>query len=461
MISKRNKRQGYHFTAVQNWLNDPNGLIYHNGCYHLFYQHFPSAPHWGQMHWGHATSSDMLHWEHQPTALFPDHPYDNSPDGGCFSGSAVTSEDGSLWLFYTGVYRDAENQNVQCQCAASSQDGLYFEKHPSNPLIDGMPLHGSRDFRDPKVFRYKNIWYMVVGTTKDQLGRVLLYQSTDKVNWSFRSVLFESNGEFGRMCECPDFFPVQNRWILVFSPIGVRFRKSVYLVGEMDWDSGKFYPVGQGECDWGFDFYAPQTFADTAGNRVMLSWQYAWDSMPWYTPEYRREDCDWCGFLSIPRVVTLNRRSLLSFCPIPELEALRTELYPLHYDKANATTVDLAEDYAEVELKALGTAIVTIKLHCGGQESFFVKIDGKEGVATVSRYTASGTYSRSFLLPPEPEITARLFLDTHSAELFLQDGQSVFSSELFVIDGSRSLEVSSNNQLRVLRCWQLRPSLPT
>lgn len=460
MISKRNKRQGYHFTAVQNWLNDPNGLIFHNGRYHLFYQHFPSAPHWGQMHWGHATSSDMLHWEHKPTALFPDQPYDNSPDGGCFSGSAVTGEDGSLWLFYTGVYRDAEDKNVQCQCAASSQDGLYFQKHPANPLIAGMPPQGGRDFRDPKVFRYQDGWYMVVGTTQDQLGRVLLYQSPDKINWSFRSVLFESNGEFGWMCECPDFFPVGDRWALVFSPMGVRFRKSVYLVGDMEWGSGKFYPVGQGECDWGFDFYAPQTFVDAEGNRIMLGWQYAWDSMPWYTPEYRREDCDWCGFLSIPRVVSLNKRGLLSFSPIPQLTALRTTSTLVPCDNADTATVDFADDYAEVELKAPGMSTLTLQLSCGGQDSLCIQIDGKEGLATVSRYTSNGVYTRGCLLPPEQEITARLFFDTHSVELFLQEGQVAYSAEIFVIDGTRRLQVSSDLAWSTLQHWQLSPSLP-
>jgi beta-fructofuranosidase len=165
-------RQRYHFMAPSGWMNDLNGLIYWQGRYHLFYQHNPFKPEWGAVHWGHASSRDMVHWRHEPIALAPSEPYDldeKGEEGGCFSGSVVDN-DGVLALIYTGAVH-AEGKTMQTQCLAESRDGVHFEKHRANPVIACPPETGSRDLRDPKVWRHGDYWYLVAGTCKDGRGK--------------------------------------------------------------------------------------------------------------------------------------------------------------------------------------------------------------------------------------------------------------------------------------------------
>ena len=145
-------RQRYHFTPPVSWMNDPNGLVYYKGLYHLFYQYNPKSCKWDSMHWGHAVSEDMIHWKDMPVALKPDQEYDCHPEGGCFSGSAV-EKDGVLFLFYTATTQ-IDGVVHQTQCIATSKDGMTFEKYPNNPVIKEPPHGFSNDFRDPKVFKH-------------------------------------------------------------------------------------------------------------------------------------------------------------------------------------------------------------------------------------------------------------------------------------------------------------------
>ncbi|MDF2964002.1 MAG: sucrose-6-phosphate hydrolase, partial [Paenibacillus sp.] len=210
IASRDPHRLNYHIMAPANWINDPNGLIQFKGSYHVFYQHHPFGVEWGPMHWGHATSPDLVHWEHQPIALAPSETYDH---GGCFSGSAVEHED-KMYLFYTGVVYDGaihtsnRHNRKEVQCMAVSNDGRTFEKHPASPILSNPPADGSKDFRDPKVWKYGNQWYMVVGSTKNGVGKVLIYESLDLVHWSYKGVALESSGTEGYMWECPDLFPL-------------------------------------------------------------------------------------------------------------------------------------------------------------------------------------------------------------------------------------------------------------
>ena len=191
------QRFTFHFEPHKGWMNDPNGLIYYQGRYHAFFQHNPHEPVWGPMHWGHAVSQDLLHWEELPIALFPDQPYED--DKGCFSGSAV-ERDGVLYLFYTAVSK----QLGQTQCVAVSRDGKAFEKYKGTPVIAAPPAEGSYDFRDPKVVELDGKTYMVCGSGKDGVGKILLYeQGKDLFTWQYVGVLFESS-EYGKVLECPD-----------------------------------------------------------------------------------------------------------------------------------------------------------------------------------------------------------------------------------------------------------------
>jgi beta-fructofuranosidase len=198
-------RLAYHFMAPAGWMNDPNGLIHWRAAYHIFYQHNPYEPGWGAMHWGHALSRDLVRYEHRPVALAPSEPYE-SPGGGCFSGSAV-DDGGTLTLIYTST------ADHQAQSIATSADGVHFEKYAGNPVIPAPPPQGNgSDFRDPKVWRHDGAWWMVVGSRDGELGNVLLYRSDDLRNWDFVSVLCQSDGTQGRMWECPDLYPLADRY---------------------------------------------------------------------------------------------------------------------------------------------------------------------------------------------------------------------------------------------------------
>ena len=294
-VAKTAMRQRYHFMGPCGWINDPNGLIYYKGKYHFFYQFNPYSGFWSQMHWGHAVSDDLLHWEHLPVALAPSEIYDDHPQGGCFSGSAI-EKDGDLYLVYTGTANNG-NGFEQTQNVAVSVDGVHFSKCEGNPVIEPPEGVPHDFFRDPKVWEHEGLYYLVCGAQRDGRAQALLY------HWEFFNVLFESRGEWGFMWECPDFFPLGDKWVFLCSPMGIGERTTVYFVGDFDYGTGSFTYTVTGEADWGFDFYAPQTFQDGNGRRIMVGWANGWDWMPFWKdwgPTWRE---GWCGSFAVPREV--------------------------------------------------------------------------------------------------------------------------------------------------------------
>ncbi|AQU50428.1 hypothetical protein ARA01_10285 (plasmid) [Leuconostoc mesenteroides subsp. mesenteroides] len=176
-------RLGYHIMAPSGWINDPNGFCYFQGYYHIFYQHYPNDSKWGPMHWGHARSKDLVHWESLPIALTPG---DKEDEDGCFSGSAVVYN-GKMYLIYTGhhYYGDGDSDHFwQNQNLAISEDGIHFEKYENNPIISQAPEDNTQHFRDPKVWYNNGKWYLILGSqNKQELGRVLLYKSDNLIDW--------------------------------------------------------------------------------------------------------------------------------------------------------------------------------------------------------------------------------------------------------------------------------------
>ncbi|HFQ0219339.1 TPA: glycoside hydrolase family 32 protein, partial [Enterococcus faecium] len=259
-------RQNYHFSAPIGWINDPNGFIYYKGHYHLFYQYYPYDSRWGPMHWGHARSSDLVHWEDLPVALAPDQPYDS---GGCFSGSAI-ERDGKLYLFYTGC-QEIDGISHQHQCLAVSEDGIHFSKYSGNPVVAEKQLGENgliQEFRDPKVIVHNDGYYMVVATKSTQsTGRIVMFQSSDLYTWHFYSVLLEGTSEQGIMWECPDLFHLDGRDVLIMSPIQIKkngleyhnISSTMACIGEVNWETGQMIVDNFHEMDFGMDFYAPQT----------------------------------------------------------------------------------------------------------------------------------------------------------------------------------------------------------
>ena len=293
----------HHFEPKKGWINDPNGLCFFGGKYHAFFQHYPFEAKWGPMHWGHAVSEDLVNWEELPIALYPDMPYENG--GGCFSGSAL-EKDGVLYLMYTSVSKE----HGQTQSIAVSRDGLDFEKLPENPVIPQSPLDPeNHDFRDPKIFPYGDGYRMVCGAGQGGMGYVLLFCSPDLLHWEYAGKLFESD-QFGAVPECPDFFPLGDKWVLLFSRMDTR--SAQFIVGEFD--GIHFTPESYQQPECGTDFYAPQTFLDGKGRRLMIGWLYNWDrKVP--------EGASYAGALSVPTELTLRDGKVFHY-PAEETQSL-------------------------------------------------------------------------------------------------------------------------------------------
>ena len=279
------RRPQFHLLPAANWMNDPNGPIYWGGNYHMFYQYNPNGAYWGDMHWGHAISPDMVRWRHLPWALAPT---PGGPDSaGCFSGTSVIDAD-RVAVLYTGIVaasgneatiRDGVNRFRESQCLAfgSGKDLTTWAKVPE-PVIArppaGMDVSG---FRDPSQWRQGDWWYMVVGSgVRGKGGAILLYRSKDLHHWDYLHLLARGTGngkeaanpvDSGDMWECPDFFPIGDKHVLIHSAEGKAFWQS----GVLDPEQFVFHPEQSGVLDYG-SFYAPKTQLDEHQNRILWGW---------------------------------------------------------------------------------------------------------------------------------------------------------------------------------------------
>lgn len=285
-------RPGMHFTPAKNWMNDPNGLVWHKGEYHLFFQHNPQGTQWGHMSWGHAVSKDLLTWEELPVAIAEDQ------EGAIFSGSAVSVGD-DLVAIYT---RHTETNQSQC-IARSTDNGRTFVKHENNPVLD----ENKKDFRDPKVFKYEDHWIMCVAQPHDH--QISFYASGDLINWKHLSD-FGPAAAVGGVWECPDLFPLQieNKevWVLIVSlnPGGLYGSGTQYFIG--DFDGTTFVPrYSTNEPRWldfGKDNYAGVTFNnEPTGKRVFIGWLANWDDVK------QHPATSWTTQMTIPRELGLTK----------------------------------------------------------------------------------------------------------------------------------------------------------
>lgn len=302
-----------HLRAPGNWINDPNGFIYYKGKYHLFYQHFPYAPVWGTMHWGHAVSEDLVHWEHLGVALFPTKKYDQN---GVFSGSAI-EVDGKLYLYYSAVrYLETDGENIHksyeeqyetSQAMVISEDGFYFDnwkdKRQIIPVSENEEIANVTHTRDPKVWKDGEDYYMILGSTyAEQAGRVLFYKSKDALEWKYVNQYRDKR--YGRILECPDLFRVGGEYVFIGSPMylmedGLEYANHVVCAAaDFDKESCRLSLPGAYQfVDYGLDLYAAQTNVDSDGRRVMI----AWVRMPKAVEEPGKKP--WNGMMCIPRVV--------------------------------------------------------------------------------------------------------------------------------------------------------------
>ena len=460
IVKKGKMRQHYHFMAQTGWLNDPNGLIYFRGKYHFFFQHNPYNGFWDSMHWGHAVSDDMLHWEYLPLALAPSETYDNHLRGGCFSGSAI-EHDGKLYLMFTGATNEGKG-NEQTQCIAYSEDGIHFEKYAGNPVLtapEGVPTDC---FRDPKVWKHEDTYYMVCGASRDNKGQALLYRSKDMIHWTYFNVLAESRGEWGYMWECPDFYPMGDKYVLTFSPMGAGEHTSVYLVGDFDYLTGKFCCHVSGEIDWGLDYYAPQSFLAPDGRRIIVGWSNEWEWMPlWkdWGPTYKE---GWCGFFNIPREVRMRKDGTLQFLPIREVETIRE-------NPKRIAELAVSEEYTELEagdgvcfelklkidLQRTNADELELDLRCGAERRTICLFHFKKGEMRVDRNAADGWskgVSRSVLyLQGKKELDVHILSDQSSLEIFTDQYQNNHSNNIFAKASQTQLRVRARGGNAVLR----------
>ena len=419
----------YHFRAPAGWLGDPNGLIQWKDRYHMFYQHPLLLDGETRLKacWGHAVSDNLVHWQHLPVALKPSP--DGPDSGGCASGCAVDN-DGTPFFVYTGV-----EPPVPC-LAIGRDDLIHWRKHPGNPVIPAPPADLEVvGFRDHSVWRDDDMWYQVVGSgLRGRGGALPLYSSPDLVQWDYLGLLFTGEAELtGPMWECPDFFPLQERRVLIVSVCPARG-----LVDEMapaglwvayfsgDYHNLRFHASRRGRVDLGAHFYAPQTLGGRDGRRLMWGWLQEGRS------EEAQKAAGWSGAMSLPRVVTLDSEGRLLIEPVPALKALRRshkEIPGINLPRDGRCDLDISgahiEMTAEFSHASSGTVGLAVRRSPGGEEETLIAYNFTDDRLEVDcrRSSLDPTAERplsggSLRLPRRSPLKLHIFLDGSVIEVF-------------------------------------------
>jgi beta-fructofuranosidase len=312
-VQKDSDRPAYHFLAPANWMNDPNGPIYHNGYYHMFYQHNPYGDGWGNMHWGHARSRDLMKWEHLPIALWPSK---EAGEDHVFSGCATIRKDGRPLILYTSIGRGKSATDYAEQWVAlGDKDLIRWEKPSGNPALEPSIHNGNTvwDWRDPFLFKYKKEDYLVLGGNlnhgKGGEAVVKLYKSKDELlmHREYLGVLFTHPDRKVVNIECPNFFELNGKWVLIISP----HKRVEYFVG--NFDGRKFTPEKNGLLDYSGNFYAPNSTTDDQGRRLLWGWVRGF-----------KDGRGWNGCLTLPRVLEVSPEGMLWQRPAIEVTKLAT-----------------------------------------------------------------------------------------------------------------------------------------
>ena len=432
----------FHLTPLVGWMNDPNGFCWYKGQFHLFYQYHPFSRHWGPMHWGHAVSTDLLHWTYMPCALAPDTEADA---GGCFSGSAVEMPDGRLMLCYTGVQPAGTfRRETQAQCVAIG-DGKDFEKSLLNPVI--RPTHLPRgysgfDFRDPKIWRKNDGSYQlaVANLHEERKGTVLLMESRDGLDWRFAGEVDASCGEYGRMWECPDFFELDGTHVLLVSPQEMHAREEFHagfgnmaFLGSFDEKECRFERKSIQPVDHGLNYYASQTVLTPDGRRIMIGWMDNWETCK---EAPRRHP--WYGQMSVPRELRVENGRLMQK-PVREIESMWADtvfcdMVPIREETALPGVRGRLMDMT-VTVFPENSACRRFTIHVAKDRNHDVQIqcDLARGELVFDR--SHGGSHRDIVhtrhVPAEArdgKLTLRLLMDRESIELFINDGERVVTS---------------------------------
>lgn len=418
-----------HFTAPYHWINDPNGLVYYKGYYHIFYQHFPYASQWGTMHWGHAMTRNFVDFKHLPIALYPSKIYDRN---GCFSGSAL-KKNGELYLYYTSIRYAKENPEyvhvqysdddlIASQSLLISHDGLTFDNEKDKQVIIDVikdkTLGDVRHTRDPKVWTMKNghIGLIVgskIATENGYCGEVLLYESEDGINFTYRNRFIDDT--IGDMWECPDLFELDGQYYLIFSPEHIDeppkpVSNAVIMPVSFEEDTMTIKRMGDYTyLDYGLDFYAPQTFLDENNKRTMLAW------LRMREPAKNEQ---WVGMLTMPRILTQKDGHVYQ------------TVHPLIQEYFNTDVNDVAYNrpfYLQVEFSE------NSKLGLGGMNLYI-----QDDCLYCDRTNLSIEHDKVCNINHTPPLNQKyifdIYYDHHVFEIFINDGYYVLSQIIYDIE---------------------------
>lgn len=436
-IYQEDFRPQYHFSPPTSWMNDPNGMVFYDGEYHLFYQYYPHGNVWGPMHWGHAVSSDLNHWQNLPIALYPD------SLGYIFSGSAVVDWKNSSGLgknnkpplvaLYT--YHDAAAEkkgkiDYQTQGLAFSNDnGRSWEKYSGNPVLKNP---GVIDFRDPKVTWHdeSNSWVMALSVKE----KISFYNSPNLIDWTYLSSFNPSWTAYGGVWECPDLFQLETptgekKWVLLVSinpgaPNGGSGTQ--YFVGNFDGKEFKTETKTVKWIDFGVDNYAGVTWSDIPeidDRRLFLGWMSNWQ----YGQKVPTEK--WRSAMTVARVLELGNDNNLRSKPAKELEILRKTPY-----KADSDRVELKSDLLEINLKVNTPNFQLTFSNEKGERVLFQK-NGRQLAFDRSK-SGITDFSEDFAKVHRNETdieikNIRIYLDRSSMEFFINDGEIVITELIF------------------------------
>lgn len=475
-------RPQLHFTPAANWLNDPNGMVYFDGEYHLFYQHHPDDTVWGPMHWGHAISHDLVRWEHRPIALYPDH------NGMIFSGSAVADWNDTTGFFDGGaglvaIYTQTEmiegtDLSKQRQSIAYSKDkGRTWIPYAGNPvLID----ERYPDFRDPKVFWHQQTesWVLVLAAG----DRLFFYRSPDLKEWAFASEFGGAEGSHDGVWECPDLFelPVEggnggSKWVLIVSigdnPNCPEGSRTQYFIG--GFDGTTFTNDNAADTvlwlDHGRDNYAGVTWSDAPGvesERLFIGWMNNWK----YANQIPTEG--WRGAMTLTRKLTLRQEERgvrLVQQVVDGYAGLRQEGSVWMDERIDADGMELdgaSGGLAELEAEfEIGTASeIGLKLGSGDHMTV-VGYDAAAGELFINRSNSGnvafhdefGCRHAAPLQAKDGCIKLRLFLDRSSVEVFANEGGLVMTDQIFPLEGKKGISVYAEGGEALLRSLRMYP----
>ncbi|WP_411842595.1 glycoside hydrolase family 32 protein [Salinicoccus sp. HZC-1] len=442
-------RQNYHIQPVTGSLGNPAGFVYHNGLYHLFYQWSPLDSRHGIEYWYHVTSEDLATFNNQGVKIRPDMIYDSH---GALAGSAFVIED-EVHLFYTGHHITEEGRKIPNQMRAVMNDRFKVRKE-TFPFLKGSPEGYTEQFRNPKVWNEDGIYYMIIGAQTDsEYGRALIYTAEEPNEFKLQGEVRTELDQFGFMWESPDFFTIDGKDVLAFSPQGLdkyghsywNAYQSGFVMGHLYrgtlvMDHGEFH-----EFDHGFDFYAAQTALGKNGERILIG-RMGIEESDYPTDEYK-----WSGCFAIPRILTLENDRIRQN-PVPALEKMRydeitAEGYFNHYPRKMK---DFYGDCYEliVDINENNASEIYIILRRSRKEETTLVYNTETRLFTLDIEfsgeipgNVDGT-TRSVELEEDLN-QLRIFMDVSSIEIFINEGEAVVSSRIFPGEKAVGVEMST------------------